>query len=71
MTIRRIIQNELKRRGWSHYRLVKELRGMVPATTIYEYLAGKTDLGSERVSIILRALRLTIKRKSKKTTKGF
>ncbi len=66
MTIRETIRKELGRRGWSHYRLVKELKGSVPATTVYEYLANKTDLGSERVSKILDALGLTIT--SKPTT---
>jgi len=66
MTVRESIQKELKRRGWSRYRLVKELAGAVPATTVYEYLAGKMDLGSERASIILKALGLTIRAKSYK-----
>ncbi|MCP4260679.1 MAG: hypothetical protein GY774_24615 [Planctomycetes bacterium] len=60
MTIREAIRQELKKRGWSHYRLIKELKGKVPATTVYEYLAGKSDLGSERVSIILESLGLKI-----------
>lgn len=69
MTIRETIKQELKRRGWSYYRLAKELKGKMPARTVYAYLAGDCDLVSERVSIILGSLELTIKRKSKKTTK--
>ena len=63
MTIREIILKELRRRKWSHYRLVKELEGKIPPTTIYEYLSGKSDIGTERVSIILQLLGLQIKRK--------
>ena len=64
MTIRETIQKELKRRGWSQYRLVKELEGKMPARTVYAYLGGECDLVSERVSIIMRALGLTITSKS-------
>ena len=60
MTIRQTIQNELKNRGWTRYRLVKELNGEIPMSTIYDYLSGDTDLGSDRVSIILQALGLRI-----------
>jgi hypothetical protein len=66
MTIRQAINKELQRRGWSRYRLEKELEGKMPARTIYAYLSGECDLGSERVSIILQALDLQIKRKSKR-----
>lgn len=64
MTIRQTILRELERRGWSRYRLVKELDGEIPMSTIYDYLSGKTDIGSDRVSIILKALGLTITSKS-------
>jgi len=66
MTIRQAIQTELKRRGWSHYRLAKELEGKIPARTTYAYLACECDLGSNRISIILQALDLQITRKPKK-----
>ena len=66
MTIRETIKKELKRRGWSHYRLVKELDGVIPATSIYEYLRGETDIGSDRASIILQALGLRIICKDKR-----
>lgn len=62
MTIKNAIKNELKRRGWSHYRLVKELEGKMPARTVYAFLAGEQDLTTEKASIILKALGLKIKR---------
>ena len=61
MTIKQAIQNELERKGWSHYRLVKELEGKMPARTIYAYLSGERDLSSERASVILETLGLKIK----------
>lgn len=62
MTIKTAIKNELKRRGWTRYRLVKELEGKMPARTIYAFLAGEQDLTTERASIILKVLGLKIKR---------
>ena len=66
MTIREIIRQELQRRGWSYYRLAKELKGKMPARTVYAYLGGDCDLVSERASIILEALGLTITARSNK-----
>ena len=60
MTIRQVIQIELQRRGWSHYRLAKEMEGRMPARTVYAYLSGECDLVSERVSIILKVLELEL-----------
>jgi hypothetical protein len=62
MTIKQAIQKELKRRGWSRYRLVKELEGKMPPRTVYSFLAGVQDLTTERASIILKELGLKIKR---------
>ncbi len=67
MTIRQTILKELRRRGWSRYRLVKELDGAIPMSTIYDYLGGETDLGSDRVSKILQALGLRITSDKRKT----
>jgi ribosome-binding protein aMBF1 (putative translation factor) len=62
MTIKKAIEDELERRGWSRYRLTKELEGKMPARTVYAYLSGERDLSSERVSKILKALDLKIRR---------
>lgn len=62
MTIRKAIMAELKRRRWSHYQLVKELAGQIPARTVYAYLSGERDLASERASMILKTLGLKIRR---------
>jgi hypothetical protein len=60
VNIREAILKEIKKRGWSRYRLVKELKGAIPANTLYDYLRGDTDIGSDRASIILQALGLRI-----------
>ena len=60
MTIRQVIQIELQRRGWSRYRLAKEMEGKMPARTVYAYLSNECDLVSERVSIILKVLDLEL-----------
>ena len=67
MTIREEIKKELNRRGWSRYRLAKELERKMPARTVYAYLSSRCDLVSDRVSIILQALGLQIKCKTKKS----
>ena len=64
MTIRETIKKELQSRTWSRYRLIKELKGVIPENTVYDYLRGQTDLGSEKASIILQALGLQITRNS-------
>lgn len=65
MTIKKAIMSELKRRGWSRYRLVKELEGKMPPRTVYSFLAGVQDLTTERASIILKVLGLKITRSKK------
>ena len=54
--IRKAILDELKRRGWSRYRLVQCLQGKLPPSTVYQYLSGYRDLHSQRVSMILDVL---------------
>ena len=54
--IRKAILDELKRRGWSRYRLVQSLQGNMPPSTVYQYLSGYRDLNSRRVSMILDVL---------------
>lgn len=60
--IRKSIEAELKRRGWTTYRLVQHVRGEIPPATVYAYLAGTRDLTTQRADILLKALGLTIRR---------
>ncbi|MFC1738567.1 hypothetical protein ACFL1G_05910 [Planctomycetota bacterium] len=58
----------MKRRGWTCYRLSKELEGKLPQRTVYAYLSdkegslNKRDISAERVSVILKVLGLKIMR---------
>ena len=66
--IKKTILTEMKRRGWTCYRLSKELECKLPQRTVYAYLSdkegsvNKRDISAERVSIILKTLGLKIKR---------
>ena len=66
--IKKAILTEMKRRGWTCYRLSQELKGKLPQRTVYAYLSGKEDsvnkrdISVERASIILKTLGLKIKR---------
>ena len=66
--IKKAILTEMKRRGWTCYRLSQELKGKLPQRTVYAYLsdkedsANKRDISVERASIILKTLGLKIKR---------
>ena len=70
--IRKAILVELKRRGWSRYRLVQALEGKMPPSTVYQYLAGYRDLSTRRASLILKALgfKLTPPKKRKRAKKS-
>jgi len=66
--IKKAILKEMKRRGWTCYRLSQELKGKLPQRTVYAYLSdkensvNKRDISVERASIILKTLGLIIKR---------
>lgn len=66
--IKKAILTEMKRRGWTCYRLSQELKGKLPQRTVYAYLSdkegsiNKRDISVERASIILKVLGLKIKR---------
>lgn len=66
---RQAVIEELKRRGWSNYRLVQELKGKraggenVPSMTIYQFLTGKNAINSTDLGLIADALGMELKRK--------
>jgi hypothetical protein len=66
--IKKAILTEMKRRGWTCYRLSQELDGKLPQRTVYAYLSdkekssNKRDISAKRVSVILKVLGLKIKR---------
>ena len=64
---RKIILAEMEHRGLSHYAIVERVAARIPRRTVYNYLAGETDMGGERVAILAQELGLTLQRsKSRK-----
>ena len=59
MSFRKTIQDEVRRRGLSGYRLAK-MAGM-PLRTVQAYLSEERDLTGERLSMIAAALDLELK----------
>ena len=57
--LRKAILKELKRRGWSRYRLIEECG--VSKTVVYEFLAGKREIGSSALERICKALGMTLR----------
>ena len=57
---RKIILAEMERRGLSHYAMVERIADRIPRRTVYNYLAGVTDMGGERVAILAQELGLTL-----------
>jgi hypothetical protein len=58
--MRETILSELARREWTAYRLAKELRGRLNQQSVYNYVAGRTDLMGESIAMILDVLGLSI-----------
>ena len=61
---RREIKREMKRLGWSAYRLAKA-SGM-PIRGVQQYIEGTRDATGERLSKMLKALGLELKRPHKR-----
>ena len=63
--LRATIEDELTRRGWSRYQLAKivqdEIDDEIGSTTIYDYLAGRSDCGARTVEALLCALDLEVR----------
>jgi len=58
-TFHRIVVDELRRRGWSGYRLAKEAG--LPQRAIQFYLAGEHDILAGRLETICRVLGLELR----------
>jgi hypothetical protein len=62
--LRAAVKKEMDRRGWTPYRLVKELRGKrsdgtnVPTTTVYEFVNEGTPINSRDLGLIFDVLDL-------------
>ena len=62
---RKTILAELEHQGLSRYVLVERVAGRIPRSSVYDFLAGKNDMASEKVAILCQELGLTIKRSKK------
>lgn len=62
--IREAIKAELKRRGWTGYEFAKTCKFSEPK--VYEFLAGKRDILSTTADEWLKALGLSVTKKSRK-----
>jgi len=63
--IRDAILNEMLRSGKTIYQVSNMVRHKIPQRTVYAFLTGEKDTGTETASIIMKALDLTIKRERK------
>ena len=61
---RREIKREMKRLGWSAYRLAKA--SGIPIRGVQQYIEGTRDATGERLSIMLGALGFDLKRPRKR-----
>ena len=59
MDFRQIILDKLKKLGWSHYRLVQAVKGQVPASTVYHFLAGGSPINSDHLGRLAEAVGFT------------
>jgi len=66
--IRNAIRKELKRRGWSVYRLEQEVKH-VSTFSVNRFMAGKRDMTTEKVDEMFAILELEVVRKSKRSPK--
>jgi hypothetical protein len=70
--LRLIVVRELRRRGWSNYRLVQELKGKrpagrdVPSMTMYQFLRGQHSINSLDLGLIFDVLGLEVRGRTKK-----
>ncbi len=68
--IRDFILEEMSKRHLTIYQVSNMVRHKIPQRTVYGYLTGEKDTGTETASIIMEALGLTVKRDSAKSPLG-
>ena len=61
LQIRDAILNEMLRSGKTIYQVSNMVRHKIPQRTVYAFLTGEKDTGTETASIIMKALNLTVK----------
>ena len=60
--IRDTILAEMKRQGLTTYALWKKVEGEMTKPTVYEYLAGRSEITTSNLEHLLRALGLHVSR---------
>lgn len=58
--MREAILAEMASRQWTAYRLAKEVQGKVKPQSVYNYVAGRTDMRGDLISELLKALSLEV-----------
>jgi len=66
--IRDSILEEMSKSRLTIYQVSNVVRHKIPQRTVYAFLTGEKDTGTETASIIMEALGLTVKQGSKKTS---
>ena len=62
--IRDVILKRMSEMNLTTYKLCKMVEGQVPKRTIYDFISGKSDAGTEVASALMKALGLKITSKS-------
>jgi hypothetical protein len=58
--IRDAILKEMRKSGMTIYQVAKLVEDRVPQRTVYAFLTGEKDTGTETASVLMRALGLTL-----------
>ena len=61
--IREQILKQMRKSGLTIYQVAKMVKGKIPQRTVYAFLTGEKDTGTETASIILQTVGLEIKMK--------
>jgi hypothetical protein len=62
-SVRTIVRRQMKAKGWTSYRLAKELRGKVPTQTVYNFVKNGRAINSKSLDAVLVALGLEVRPK--------
>ena len=62
--IREAILKQMCKSGMTIYQVAKLVKGKVPQRTVYAFLTGEKDAGTETASVIMKAMGLKVTKKS-------
>lgn len=62
--IREAILKQMHKSGMTIYQVAKLVEGKVPQRTVYAFLTGEKDAGTETASVIMKAMGLNVTEKS-------